>query len=129
MKSKGERVKGKVILTALLTASYPLLATSAYAEVDIGTTFGFGGITSLGDAVSRLVPIAFSLAAVAVVIYFLMGSLKFLMSGGNKEAVAEGRNMITHAIIGFIILIFSFLIIQFLLSALFGITDLRLFKS
>lgn len=93
----------------------------------IGPCFGFGGITSLGDAVSRLVTPAFSVAAAAVIIYFLMGALKFLMSGGNKEEVAAGRNMITHAIIGFIILIFAFLILQFLLSSLFGITGFRLF--
>ncbi|MBI2019653.1 hypothetical protein HYS95_03235 [Candidatus Daviesbacteria bacterium] len=94
---------------------------------DIGSCFGFGGITSLGEAVSRLVVPGFSIAAVAVVIYFLLGAFKFLTSGGNKETIAEGRNMITHAIIGFIILMFAFLILQFLLSSLFGITGFRLF--
>lgn len=114
------------LVFALLTIIYP---ASAYAEVDIGKKFGFGGITSLGDAVSRLVVPGFSLAAIAVIIYFLLGAFKFLTSGGNKEEVAAGRNMITHAIIGFIILMFAFLILQFLLSSLFGITNFQLFKS
>lgn len=105
------------------------LPSPAYADVKIGEKFGFGGITSLGDALSRLVTPGFSIAAVAVIIYFLMGAFKFLTSGGNKEEVAAARAMITHAIIGFMILIFSFLILQFLLSALFGITGFQLFKS
>lgn len=95
--------------------------------VPIGDCFGFGQFGSLGDIVSKLVPVMFSVAAVGVVIYFLLGAFKFLMSGGNKEAVAEGRNMITHSIIGFVILIFVFLILQFLLSALLGITGFQLF--
>lgn len=95
---------------------------------DIGSCFGFGDITSLGDALSRLVVPGFSLAAVAVVIYFLLGAFKFLTSGGNKEEVAAARAMITHAIIGFIILMFAFLILQFLLSSLFEITGFQLFQ-
>lgn len=95
--------------------------------VNIGEKFGFGDITSLGDATSKLVMPIFSIAAAAVVIYFLWGAFKFLTSGGNKEEVAGARQMIIHAIIGFIILMFAFLILQFLMSSLFGITNFQLF--
>ncbi|EKD84924.1 MAG: hypothetical protein ACD_38C00139G0016 [uncultured bacterium] len=94
---------------------------------NIGSCFGFGDITSLGQATSRLVIPVFSIAAAAVVIYFLLGAFKYLSSGGNKEAVAGARGMITHAIIGFLILMFAFLILQFLISSLFGITNFQLF--
>lgn len=95
---------------------------------DIGSCFGFGGFKSLGQATSSLVMPIFSLAAAAVVIYFLFGAFKLLTSGGNKEEVAAARNMITHAIIGFIILMFAFFILQFLLSSLFKITGFQLFR-
>lgn len=113
-------------LSFIVLIAYP---SYAYAEVNIGKEFGFGEITSLGQMVSQLVPTAFALAAVAVIIYFLIGSFKFLTSGGDKEAVAGARGMITHAIIGFIILIFAFLIVQFLLANLFGLTGFQLFRS
>lgn len=116
----------KLCLSFIVLIIFP---SPAYAKVEIDKIFGFGDITSLGDALSRLVAPGFSLAAVAVVIYFLMGAFKFLTSGGNKEEVAAARAMITHAIIGFIILMFSFLILQFLLASLFGITGFQLFKS
>lgn len=89
--------------------------------VDIGEKFGFGDIRSVGEATNRGVPYLFSLLAAIVVIYFLWGALKFILSKGNKEEVAEARGMITHAIIGFILLIFAFLILQFLLNSLFKI--------
>lgn len=91
-----------------------LLATPTYAVFDIGDVFGYGYIKSLGQGTSYLIAPAFSLATAAVVIYFLIGAFKFLTSGGDKEAVASARNMITHAIIGFVILMFAYLILQFI---------------
>lgn len=70
----------------------------------------------------------FSIATALVTIYFLWGAFKYLVSAGNKEETAGARDMITHAIIGFIILIFAFLILQFLLSSLFGISDYQIIK-
>lgn len=96
--------------------------------VEIANCFGFGGITSFGKVTSDLVSPVFSIATALVVIYFLWGAFKFLISGSNKEEVAEARQMITHAIIGFIILIFAFFILQFLLGGLFKITDYQIIK-
>ena len=115
----------------LLTFSLPAYAACVDPKggVNIGDCFGFGDIKSLGQATSQLVTPAFSIATVAVIIYFLLGAFKYLKSGGDKEEVAGARQMITHAIIGFIILMFAFLILQFLLSNLFGIKGFQLFKT
>lgn len=90
--------------------------------VDIGEKFGFGIFKSVADATNKGIPTLFTLLAAIVVIYFVWGAFKFILSRGNKEEVAAARGMITHAIIGFIILIFAFFILQYLLSNLFGIT-------
>jgi len=115
-----------IALFLILTALF--LPIPTYAQVDIGSKFGFGDIKSLGEATTRLVTPAFQLTAAAVVIYFLLGAFKYLTSGGNKEEVAGARQMIVHAIIGFIILMFAFLILQFILSSLFSVTDLQIFS-
>lgn len=95
------------------------------AQVDIGKNFGFGNIGSLGEGTTRLVGPIFQFAAVLVILYFLLGAFKYLRAGGNKEETESGRQMINHAVIGFIILMFAFLILQFLLSSLFE-TDFRI---
>jgi len=91
------------------------------AAVDIKKDFAFGEVATLGQGVSLLVMPAFSIAAVAVVFYFLFGAFKWLTSAGNKDAISSARGQMTHAIIGFIILMFSFLILQFLIGNLFDI--------
>lgn len=95
--------------------------TTVNAEVKIGDIFGFRGPTysSLGQATSQLVTPVFSIATSIVIIYFLLGAFKYLRAGENKEEVAGARQMITHAIIGFIILMFAFFVLQFLISSLF----------
>lgn len=95
-------------------------------KVDIGEKFGFGNIQSLGQATTQLVVPVFSIAAFLVVLYFLLGAFRYLKAGGNKEEMAGARQMISHAIIGFIILMFAFLVLQFLLSSLFK-TEFRIF--
>lgn len=117
----------------MLTAYYLLHATyyisPAYAAgVDIGKEFGFGDITSLGEGTSRLVPLIFSAAAFLVIFYFLLGAFQYLRAGGNKEEVEKGRQMITQAVVGFILLILSFLVIQFILAGLFGSESVGIFN-
>lgn len=92
------------------------LVTTVYAAdpVDLSTVYDFGIINSLGEGISRLVMPAFSIAATAVTIYLVIGGFRFLTSGGDKEGIAKAREMITHAIIGFLLLIFIFLIMQFI---------------
>lgn len=113
----------------LYVLTFTLYAPPVYADVKIGEKFGFGGLASLGEVTSRIVTPIFSIAAAAVIIFFLWGAFKWLKSGGNKEEIAGARQIITHTIAGFILLIFAFLILQFLLSSLFGIKDFQLFKT
>lgn len=92
---------------------------------NIGEKFGFGNIGSLGEGTSRLVLPVFEVTAAVVVIYFLMGAFFYLKAGGNKEEIERARNMINHAILGFLILMLAFFALDFLLQS-FGI-ELSLF--
>lgn len=97
------------------------------AQVNIGDQYAFGKVKSLGEGVGLLVNPAFSIATTLVVIYFLVGAFKLMTASGEKEAVGSAQKMITHAIIGFVLLMFSFLIFQFLVGNLFGF-NLKLIK-
>lgn len=95
---------------------------------NIGDWFGFGDIKSLGEGTQRLIDPVFSVAAVLVIIYFLLGALKYLRAGGNKEEVAGARQIIQHAILGFLLLMMAFFVLQFLLSALFKTPGIDMFR-
>lgn len=96
--------------------------------VNIGDKFGFGNIASLGEATSKLTVPGFSVAAAIVVLWFLFGAFKYLQSRGDKEEVAAAQQIIIHSIVGFIILIFAFFVLQFLLYSLFKTTDYQIIK-
>lgn len=136
MKLKAQNLKRKTttqnfkllnLILWLYVLTFALYPSPASAEVKIGEKFGFGDITSLGDATSKLVDPIFSIAAALVVIYFLWGAFKWLKSGGNKEEVAGARQIITHSIIGFIILMFAFFLLQFI-PQFFGLTGLDIVR-
>lgn len=88
--------------------------------VDISKNFGFGNIGSLGEGTTRLVGPIFQIATVLVIAYFLVGAFKYLKAESNKEEIEGARQMIIHAIVGFLILMFAFLILQFILARLFN---------
>ncbi len=120
----------KFPIFTLLTTYYLLLTTTVFAQspsgIPIGDKFGFGNIKTMGEATSRLVDPAFSIAAVMVVIYLLSGAFQYLTSGGDKEAIDAARKKMTHAFVGFLILMMSFLAIKYLLFALFQITGFEI---
>jgi hypothetical protein len=108
----------KLIPTAFAATPKPSLA--ALPTVSLGERFGLGHIKSLGDGISYLVGPAFAIAGIALLLYIVFGAFKLIFSGGDKTAVAAAREMITHAIIGVILLIAMFFILPFILS-FFGI--------
>ena len=108
----------KIIFVLFLTFVflYPIPYTlyPVYADVKIEDNFGFGDIKSLAEGTQKLINPIFQIAAILVVLYFLLAAFKYLKAGANKEDVAAARAEITHAIIGFILLIFAFFVLQFI---------------
>lgn len=101
-----------LLVTALFGFSSPSLVKAN--SVDLAREYPFGNVSTLSDAIGRLIGPAFSIAGTAVVIYFIWGSAKIVFSQGDKNEVAAARQMITHAIIGFVLLIVMFIIFQYL---------------
>jgi hypothetical protein len=126
---RGKDLGLKIFAVAfLLFIQYSLIINPVYAKVDLGERFGFGDIHSLGQAIDRLVLPVFSIATALVVFFFLFGAFKILKSAGEEGEVKEGREMMTHSIIGFVFLMAAFIILQFLLSSLFGINNLKIIQ-
>lgn len=89
-----------------------LVNTVYAAGVDIGDHYGFGWYQSLGGLIQQLTNPAFAIAGVAVVFYVILGAFKYITSAGNKDTTKSARDMITHGIIGFILLLLIFLIME-----------------
>ncbi len=82
-------------------------------------TFGKFGVDpnkrTVGDVISNALTIVFIAAALAVLIYLIIGAFRWITSGGDKEAIGKARGTIVNALIGLAILALAFFI-----TVLFG---------
>src|SRR5688572_17887506 len=113
----------KFPIILFLVFCFLFLVAQVEAAVELKDVYAFGGINSLGEGVRMLVIPVFSIAGILVTFYFLIGALKYIFSRGEKNELEGARNMMTHAIIGFIILVAIFFIMQYL-SEIFGIPNI-----
>jgi hypothetical protein len=88
--------------------------------INIGAQFGLA-YGSLGEFVSLLIPLAFFIASMMVVFYFLIGAFELITSQGDKGHIVSGRAKIYHAIIGLVLLLLLFVFAQFVLES-FGVS-------
>lgn len=95
--------------------------------VPLGSTFGspWGQSLSLADLVSNLYVAAMSVAGIIALFLFIFGGFKIIASAGSGDSrsAAEGKQAVTWAVIGFIV-IFS---IYWVTQIFTAITDYRLF--
>ena len=74
-------------------------------------SFAFSGQT-LGEVVDAVLPYVFGLAGLGLFVYFLIGGFTLMTAAGNPKNVQKGQQMLTHAIIGFLIIISAYWIAQ-----------------
>lgn len=94
-----------------------MMTNQVYAQnipTPLKDIFPLAVFDSLGVFLSSVLPIVYSIAAVLVVAYFLYGGFLYIISQGDKESITRARAMITHSIIGFIILILTVMILQYI---------------
>lgn len=73
---------------------------------------------SLADIVNNAIPMLFGIAGIILLVYILWGGFDFLTSMGDPKKAESGKNKITTAIIGFVIIFVSFWIVQIIRALL-----------
>lgn len=80
------------------------------------------GINTLGDLINKIVSFVFPLALIALLFVFIWGGYGYLLSRGNPEKLKAARARLTTGIIGFVLLILSYLIVR-LVAQIFGLGE------
>ena len=119
-----------VVGVAYLGASLVLMSSVAGAQDGgalggIDSARGTGVPTNLmdgdGSIVSRVINIFLYIVGVVSVIMLIYGGFRYVISGGQKEAITSAKNTILYAIVGLLIAIFAYAIIRFVLGAALGL--------
>jgi Type IV secretion system pilin len=67
---------------------------------------------TIGALITNSLTYIFSAAAIALLIYLILGGFQLMTSRGDPKAAQGAQAKITNAVIGFVIVIFAFFIVQ-----------------
>lgn len=76
---------------------------------------------SFGPIVGVIVTMLFIIAVVVALLFLIWGGIRWITSGGDKAQVETARNHIVAAIVGLIIVLLAYFVIQIVLG-LFGLS-------
>ena len=124
-------VKGYIskIITGLLTIGFgvALVTTPVSALGEGGAPAGVNAargdntpsnlVNGDSSIVRRAINIMLFGVGVLSVVMLIFGGFRYVISGGKKESVTNAKNTILYAIIGLLVAVFAYAIINFILGA------------
>lgn len=123
---------------ALITASVlSLVAVAALSSAFSGVTLAFDGtlqsgveaarganipseLLGSGGVVTTIINTLLFVVGFLSVVMLIIGGIRYVISGGNSAAVTAAKNTILYAIVGLIIALFAYAIINFVIGSLTG---------
>lgn len=115
------RLMKNLLSLATAAVTYLFAAASAFAQT-INVKPPAGAITSGEVKVENLpqflINLLFIVGIIIAVAFLIYGGIKWILSGGDKTAVESARNHIIAAIIGLIIIVAAFFIINIVFTLL-----------
>lgn len=103
-----------------------MVPARVFAQVDTGGGIRGGADTAQGDETATDLPdvfrlivniILFLVGAVAVIM-LVIGGFKYVVSGGDTNAVESAKNTILYAVIGIVVAFLAYAAVNFVLSGL-----------
>ena len=107
-------------LTALLPVATTFAAVTGGAAGGAAAAQGDGQPSDLfGNTgiLTEIINIILFIVGILSVIMLIYGGLRYVISGGDSKKVTDAKNTIMYAIIGLIISILSFAIVNFIINA------------
>jgi len=75
-------------------------------------------LTGGGGIVTAIINTLLSIVGIVAVIMIIVGAFRMVLSSGNEKSVADARNTILYAVIGLVIAVLAFAIVNFVIGKL-----------
>jgi len=104
------------------TALFMVLPASALSLMDVinGAYRGQGQPTELFSGSTALIPRAINLmlfvVGILAIFMLIFGGIRYVVSGGNESRVKDAKNTILYAIIGLVVAILGYAVVQWVIS-------------
>jgi len=133
----GSKMKAAVMALALILMGVGVMASPAYAEDPddpeaseeeaaptgswgdgLNSAKGNGVPTNLTVNVKNIVNGVLYIAGILAVVMVIIGGVRYTTSGGDQAAVTKAKNTILYGIVGLVISILAYAIVNFVLKQL-----------
>jgi len=85
---------------------------------------GLPGSTTISSLVTKAFPFIFALAGVGLLLMIIAAGFTLMTSAGDAKKMESGKNRLTFAIVGFLVIFTAFWIVQ-LLGTMFGVEPIQ----
>lgn len=132
MKLKGVLLAGVMTMAGVLGLALPEKAmavtcpggslregqsVTSIAECNIDPANDTG---SLMETVTTIINVILGVVGVVAVIMIIIGGISFITSQGDAAKVTRGKNTVLYGVVGLVIALLAFMIVNFVLSGVFG---------
>lgn len=110
-------------VTGLALAPVPALAQGNPADVIKGGVESIddgGGDIELEEGIKTIVNMMLFILGAIAVIMIIIGGIRYATSNGESSAVQSAKNTILYSVIGLVVAILSYAIVNFILDAFVG---------
>ena len=84
---------------------------------------------TIGNIIKTIIPYIYTSAGILLLLYLIYGGFSYITSLGDPKGIQTAKGKITNALVGFLIVFFSYFIIQ-LIAEIFNIEPIQeIFQS
>lgn len=113
------RVVAMAAVVALPSIVFAQNQPAIQCPKDLGYLCTDGSVSSMFRLILNW---ALTLAFIAAVIYLIYGGFQYISSAGNQESATRGRATIINAVIGIVVIVLSYTIVQIVYNFVAGST-------
>lgn len=118
-----------IFIAVMLVTAMPLIAQAGPSGPIVNCEFNKCNFSSLGDSLEKIADYLLELAIAVGVIVIGIAGFHFLTAAGNPGKLESAKKMITYAVIGLLIALAAWLIIEALVNTLGVQSDFNPFRS
>ena len=90
------------------------------STTDVGSCVGAAEGNTLMDTVGTIINVIIGVIGVVAVVMIVLGGVTFTLSQGDPQKTKRAKDTILYGVVGLIVALLAFAIVNFVLSGIFG---------
>lgn len=112
-------VVAPVAVAVDVQAAAPAIVADTVDQAQQGVNkVGGGGGQGLGTFLKQIINILLFIIGAISVIMIIIGGLRYVLSGGDANSIKAGKDSVLYAIIGLVVALMAYAIVNFVLDSL-----------